>query len=94
MKTKIPFAGRCLWLCVIVMGISVTIASRLVELQVVDRGKLQHRVKEELIEKELESLSFEDLISFTDEQLKQVAIHDTAAEPAAFIRSELCIAFL
>ena len=40
---------------------------------------------EELIEKELESLSFEDLISFTDEQLKQVAIHDTAAEPAAFI---------
>lgn len=53
MKTKIPFAGRCLWLCVIVMGISVTIASRLVELQVVDRGKLQHRVKEELIEKEI-----------------------------------------
>ena len=46
---------------------------------------------EELIEKELESLSFEDLISFTDEQLKKVAIHGTVVEhledeaPATFI---------
>ena len=40
---------------------------------------------EELIEKELESLSFEDLISFTDAQLKKVSIHGATVEPAAFI---------
>ncbi len=40
---------------------------------------------EELIETELEALSFEDLISFTDEQLKQVAIHGATTESAAFI---------
>ena len=46
---------------------------------------------EELIEKELEALSFEDLISFTDEQLRKVAIHGTVVEhledeaPATFI---------
>ena len=46
---------------------------------------------EKLIEKELEALSFEDLISFTDEQLRKVAIHGTVVEhledeaPATFL---------
>ena len=43
---------------------------------------------EELIEKELESLSFEDLISFTDVQLKKVAIHGTVAEHMASFLSD------
>ncbi|MBR5894736.1 MAG: hypothetical protein IKZ13_04260 [Akkermansia sp.] len=51
MKTKVPFAGRCLGLCVIVMSISVTIASRLVELQVVDSGNRKQQAAEELIER-------------------------------------------
>ena len=43
---------------------------------------------EELIEKELKSLSFEDLISFTDAQLKKVAIHGTVAEHMASFLSD------
>lgn len=52
MKTKVPFAGRCLWLCVIVLAISCTIACRLVELQVVDSGNHGRIAADELIEKE------------------------------------------
>lgn len=52
MKTKIPFAGRCLWLCTAVMGISITVAFRLVELQVIDSQKRGNIAREQLIERE------------------------------------------
>ena len=52
MKTKIPFAGRCFWLCAVVMGMSVTVACRLVELQLVDSGNYKRRAAEELLETE------------------------------------------
>ncbi|MBQ8478776.1 MAG: penicillin-binding protein 2 [Akkermansia sp.] len=52
MKTKVPFAGRCLWLCVVIMGISSLIAVRLVELQVVDSDNRRQIAAEELIERE------------------------------------------
>lgn len=52
MKTKVPFTGRCLWLCVIVLAISSTIACRLVELQVVDSDNHGRIAADELIEKE------------------------------------------
>ncbi len=34
MRTKIPFAGRCLWLCAVMMSISVVIAGQLIALQI------------------------------------------------------------
>ena len=43
---------------------------------------------EDLIKNELEELSFEDLIDFTDEQLAKVAIHGTTAEHAATFFSD------
>lgn len=52
MKTKVPFAGRCLWLCVLIMVISSSIAIRLVELQVVDSDNRRQIAAEELIERE------------------------------------------
>ncbi len=52
MKTKVPFTDRCLWLCVLVMIISGTIACRLVDLQVIDQDNHRQRAAEELIEKE------------------------------------------
>jgi len=52
MKTKVPFASRCLLLAGIVMAISCTIAWRLVELQVVDSGNHGRLAADELIEKE------------------------------------------
>ena len=52
MKTKIPFANRCAWLCALVLGISCIIAYRLVELQVVDSGNRGRIAADELIEKE------------------------------------------
>ncbi len=52
MKTKIPFATRCLWLCVIVMAVSSTVAWQLVQLQVVDSKKCAGIAKNELIERE------------------------------------------
>ncbi len=53
MKTKIPFGNRCAWLCAVVLGISCTIAYRLVELQVVDSGNRGQIAADELIEKEM-----------------------------------------
>ena len=52
MRTKIPFADRCAWLCAVVLGISCIIAHRLVELQVVDSGNHGRIAADELIEKE------------------------------------------
>ncbi len=52
MKTKIPFASRCLLLCIIVMAVSGTIAWQLVQLQVVDAKKCGNIAKNELIERE------------------------------------------
>lgn len=52
MKTKIPFANRCAWLCVLVLGVSCVITYRLVELQVVDSGNRGRLAADELIEKE------------------------------------------
>lgn len=53
MKTKVPFAGRCLWLCVLVMSISSSIAWRLVDLQVIDQKNCRKIAAEEHIEKEV-----------------------------------------
>lgn len=39
MKTKVPFAGRCLVLCLIVIGVSGTIAAKLVDMQTGEGGK-------------------------------------------------------
>ena len=52
MKTKIPFANRCAWLCALVLGVSCIIAYRLVELQVVDSANHSRIAADELIEKE------------------------------------------
>lgn len=52
MKTKIPFADRCVWLCILVLGISCIIAYRLVELQLVDSDNIGRIAADELIEKE------------------------------------------
>ncbi len=52
MKTKIPFANRCVWLCVLTLGVSCVVAHRLVELQVVDSGNRGQIAADELIEKE------------------------------------------
>ncbi len=52
MKTKVPFAGRCLLLCVVVMLISSSIAWRLVDLQVIDQKNCRKIAAEEHIEKE------------------------------------------
>lgn len=52
MKTKVPFAGRSLLLCTIIMGISVTIATRLVELHIIDSGNYSQIAADELIDKE------------------------------------------
>lgn len=52
MKTKIPFADRCVWLCALVLGVSCIIATRLVELQVVDSDNRGRIAADELIEKE------------------------------------------
>ena len=49
MKTKIPFANRCAWLCALVLGVSCTIACRLVELQVVDSANHSRIAADELI---------------------------------------------
>ncbi len=52
MKTKIPFASRCLLLCVIVMAVSSTVAWQLVQLQVVDQHDRSSIADSELIESE------------------------------------------
>ncbi len=52
MKTKVPFASRCLLLCVIVMVVSSTVAWQLVQLQVVDRHDRSSIAEGELIEHE------------------------------------------
>lgn len=52
MRTKLPFASRCLWLCIIVMSISITIAWRLVELQMVDSKNYRSHAAKELIQTE------------------------------------------
>lgn len=52
MKTKIPFADRCLFLCVVVMLLSVGVAGRLVELQVIDSNNHGRIAADELIGKE------------------------------------------
>ncbi len=52
MKTKVPFASRCLLLCVLVMAISSTVAWKLVQLQVVDRHDCGRIAADELIQKE------------------------------------------
>ncbi len=52
MKTRVPFASRCLLLAGIVMAVSCTIAWRLVELQIVDSGNHGRLAADELIEKE------------------------------------------
>ncbi|MDO5469929.1 MAG: penicillin-binding transpeptidase domain-containing protein [Akkermansia sp.] len=52
MKTKVPFAGRCLILCVIILGLSGAIACTLVDLQVNNDDKIKGIVAEELIQEE------------------------------------------
>lgn len=52
MKTKVPFAGRSLLLCVIIILISSSIAYRLVELQIIDSKDHSSIAAEELIDKE------------------------------------------
>ncbi len=52
MKTKIPFANRCAWLCALVLGVSCAQAYRLVELQMVDSGDCGRIAADELIDKE------------------------------------------
>lgn len=52
MKTKVPFAGRSLLLCVIIILISSSIAYRLVELQVIDSKDHSSIAADELIDKE------------------------------------------
>ncbi len=52
MKTKIPFASRCLPLCFIVLAASSSVAWQLVQLQVVDSKKCGTIAKSELIERE------------------------------------------
>lgn len=52
MKTKIPFAGRSLFLCVIIIIISSSIAARLVELQIIDSKDHSSIAADELIDKE------------------------------------------
>ncbi len=52
MKTKVPFASRCLTLCVVVMAVSCTLAWKLVQLQVVDPENCGGIAAEELIYKE------------------------------------------
>lgn len=52
MKTKVPFAGRSLLLCVIIILISSSIAYRLVELQIVDSRNHSRIAADELIDKE------------------------------------------
>ena len=52
MKTKIPFANRCAWLCAVVLGVSCIIAYRLVDLQIVDTENCGRIAADELIEKE------------------------------------------
>ncbi len=53
MKTKVPFAGRCLWLCMLVMLISSSIAWRLVDLQLIDQKNCRKIAAEEHISKEI-----------------------------------------
>lgn len=43
MKTKIPFAGRCLVLCFIILAISGTIAAKLVDFQLTEEDERQYR---------------------------------------------------
>ncbi len=52
MKTKVPFASRCLTLCVVVLAASCTLAWKLVQLQVVDSANCGGIAAEELIYKE------------------------------------------
>ena len=52
MKTKVPFAGRSLLLCVIIILISSSIAYRLVELQIIDSEDHSSIAADELIDKE------------------------------------------
>ena len=52
MKTKIPFAGRTLFLACVVVGISCVVAARLVDLQIVDAGNHSSIAADELIDKE------------------------------------------
>ncbi len=53
MRTKIPFANRCVWLCVLTLAVSSTLAYRLVELQIVDSANHSRLAADELIEKEI-----------------------------------------
>ncbi len=52
MKTKVPFAGRSLVLCIIIMGFSSLVAATLVELHLNNSDKIKDIVAEELIQKE------------------------------------------
>ena len=52
MKTKIPFAGRTLFLACVAVGISCVVAVRLVDLQIVDAGNHSSIAADELIDKE------------------------------------------
>ncbi len=52
MKTKVPFASRCLLLCVMVMAVTSTLAWKLVQLQVVDSKNRSSIAAEEMIEEE------------------------------------------
>ncbi len=52
MKTKVPFASRCLLLCILVMAISSTVAWKLVQLQVVDRHDCGRIAADDLIRRE------------------------------------------
>ncbi len=52
MKTKIPFAARCVLLCIIVMAVSSTIAWQLVQLQVLDSHECGRLAQKEHIQRE------------------------------------------
>ncbi len=52
MKTKVPFAGRTLFLSCIVAAISCSVAVRLVDLQIVDTANHSSIAADELIDKE------------------------------------------
>ena len=52
MKTRIPFAGRSLFLACIMAGLSCVIAVRLVDLQIIDQGEVINIAENDLIDKE------------------------------------------
>ena len=52
MKTKIPFASRCIWLCALVCTASCYLTYRLVAMQVEDVDNRRGMAADELIEVE------------------------------------------